>query len=491
MELRGALEAAPAPGVALSVAEAKDADVESAPSAEAKDADVESAPSVEAPDVDEDSAPSAEAKDADVEGSPSAEAPDADEDSAPSAKAPDADEDSAEAPDADEDSAPSPEAQGAPAEEAPEAAGPAISQPVTADLAAAEVIADMVTVVVEDTATEQPDPGRNVRKRRRAILEDVSAGEDGSSGEDVAAPGLLRMPPPCVVDGDANLMDAGADKCTYLNSDEDMSVEEDREDQESSDDGDEDDWDIGELTDEESDEGGDDLPESVCNSVAQRKKAIAMMRMHGWEYDPEQFGPDPRYENLFDGSYGPSESVMTASAYITAFFWHKCLSVQTGEDNGIWSRIHIKYLHSSAELQHFLCSLHVVDKETSVLLVEGFERFFTDHSHMGSVYQTLAFLVEAQEHMRAATGSGVAVVTGNTNAFLLQDRPLLRRWCRFLEIVPDAEEPDVYTLREEVENAVGISEDVARVQVRYEFSPPSSQDDTGVFQLQHVQRRSG
>ncbi|KAE9112982.1 hypothetical protein PF007_g10898 [Phytophthora fragariae] len=352
MELRGALEAAPAPGVALSVAEAKDADVESAPSAEAKDADVESAPSVEAPDVDEDSAPSAEAKDADVEGSPSAEAPDADEDSAPSAKAPDADEDSAEAPDADEDSAPSPEAQGAPAEEAPEAAGPAISQPVTADLAAAEVIADMVTVVVEDTATEQPDPGRNVRKRRRAILED-------------------------------------------------------------------------------------------------------------------------------------------ASAYITAFFWHKCLSVQTGEDNGIWSRIHIKYLHSSAELQHFLCSLHVVDKETSVLLVEGFERFFTDHSHMGSVYQTLAFLVEAQEHMRAATGSGVAVVTGNTNAFLLQDRPLLRRWCRFLEIVPDAEEPDVYTLREEVENAVGISEDVARVQVRYEFSPPSSQDDTGVFQLQHVQRRSG
>ncbi|KAE9008581.1 hypothetical protein PF011_g10655 [Phytophthora fragariae] len=204
-----------------------------------------------------------------------------------------------------------------------------------------------------------------------------------------------------------------------------MSVEEDREDQESSDDGDEDDWDIGELTDEESDEGGDDLPES------------------------------------------------------------------TGEDNGIWSRIHIKYLHSSAELQHFLCSLHVVDKETSVLLVEGFERFFTDHSHMGSVYQTLAFLVEAQEHMRAATGSGVAVVTGNTNAFLLQDRPLLRRWCRFLEIVPDAEEPDVYTLREEVENAVGISEDVARVQVRYEFSPPSSQDDTGVFQLQHVQRRSG
>ncbi|KAE9354214.1 hypothetical protein PF008_g4633 [Phytophthora fragariae] len=133
MGLRGALEAAPAPGAALSVAEAKDADVESTPSAEAKGADVERAPS-------------------------------------------------AEAQDADEDSAPSPEAQDAPAEDAPDAAGPAISQLVTAGPAisqpvtAAEVIADMVTAVVDDTATEQPGPGRNVRKPRRAILEDVSAG---------------------------------------------------------------------------------------------------------------------------------------------------------------------------------------------------------------------------------------------------------------------------------------------------------------------------
>ncbi|KAE9235767.1 hypothetical protein PF005_g1323 [Phytophthora fragariae] len=109
MGLRGALEAAPAPGAALSVAEAKDADVESTPSAEAKGADVERAPSAEAQDADED---------------------------------------------------------------APDAAGPAISQPVTA----AEVIADMVTAVVDDTATEQPGPGRNVRKPRRAILEDLSCG---------------------------------------------------------------------------------------------------------------------------------------------------------------------------------------------------------------------------------------------------------------------------------------------------------------------------
>ncbi|KAG6617296.1 F-actin-capping protein subunit beta [Phytophthora cinnamomi] len=191
------------------------------------------------------------------------------------------------------------------------------------------------------------------------------------------------------------------------------------------------------------------------------------------------------------GSAGASQQP-AASQIVPLTPCARCrLPVQTGEDNGVWGRIHIKYLRSNAELQHFLCSLHVVGKKTSVLLVESFERFFADQSHMGSVYQTLAFLLEAQEYMKKATGSGVVVVTGNTDAFLLRDRPLLRRWCRFLEIVPDVEEPDVYTLREEVEDTADVGDDVARVQVRYEFSLPSSQDDIGTFQLQHVQRHSG
>jgi hypothetical protein len=77
-------------------------------------------------------------------------------------------------------------------------------------------------------------------------------------------------------------MDAAADACTYLNSDEDLSVE---EDQESCGDDDESDWDIVELTDEDSDEdGGEDLPESACTSLAQSKTAVSMMRTHGWEY---------------------------------------------------------------------------------------------------------------------------------------------------------------------------------------------------------------
>ncbi|KAL4174386.1 hypothetical protein KRP22_006324 [Phytophthora ramorum] len=168
----------------------------------------------------------------------------------------------------------------------------------------------------------------------------------------------------------------------------------------------------------------------------------------------------------------------------------KCrLPVQTGEVHSAWSRIRIKYLRSSTELQHFLCSLHVVDKETSVLLIDGFERFFADQSHMGNVYQTLAYLLEAQDYMKTATGSGVAVVAGNTDAFLLRDRPLLRRWCRFLEIVSDEEKPGVFTLREEVENAVDVGEDVARTQVRYEFSLPVDEEG-GNFQLLLVQTRS-
>ncbi|GMF20513.1 unnamed protein product [Phytophthora fragariaefolia] len=68
---------------------------------------------------------------------------------------------------------------------------------------------------------------------------------------------------------------------------EDVSVE---EDQESCGDvvDDDSDWYIGELTDEDSE---DDGGERTCPN-------------------PEKFGPDPTYEDLYDGSYGPSDSVM-------------------------------------------------------------------------------------------------------------------------------------------------------------------------------------
>jgi hypothetical protein len=134
---------------------------------------------------------------------------------------------------------------------------------------------------VEDVAGSA-SPTTNRRKRRRAIFEGVSDDGESSCDEDGADAELPSVPPQCVVQGDANRMDAAADACTYLNSDEDLLVE---EDQESCDDDVESDWDIGELTDDDSDEdGGEDLPASVCSSLAQNKTAVSMMRTHGWEY---------------------------------------------------------------------------------------------------------------------------------------------------------------------------------------------------------------
>ncbi|GMF16142.1 unnamed protein product [Phytophthora fragariaefolia] len=150
---------------------------------------------------------------------------------------------------------------------------------------------------VEDEAEEKvsdvvaDSPKLTMRRRRsrtlrRAIFENVCGSDEKDSDENLAVPDLARLSPKCVIDGDANLMDSAADAYTCLNSDEDMSVE---EDQESCGD-DVDDWYIGELTDEDSeDDGGEDLPESA---------------------HPEKFGLDPTYEYLYDGPYGPSDSVM-------------------------------------------------------------------------------------------------------------------------------------------------------------------------------------
>ncbi|GMF48696.1 unnamed protein product [Phytophthora fragariaefolia] len=70
------------------------------------------------------------------------------------------------------------------------------------------------------------------------------------------------------------------------------------------------DWSIGYLTDEDSDVEAGDLPESVCLPAAKNKKVMSMMKTNGWEYDPNKFGPDPTYADLYDGPFGPSDSVM-------------------------------------------------------------------------------------------------------------------------------------------------------------------------------------
>ncbi|KAE9034086.1 hypothetical protein PF010_g33381, partial [Phytophthora fragariae] len=112
------------------------------------------------------------------------------------------------------------------------------------EAAHAEVVADMVESVVTSvgtpvrtpTASSCPLPsGRQAvrgvvqrtasdersRKRRRRVLQ-ASDGEASVAEDDgeVALP-LPQIALACVVNGDANLMPAGAEQCTGLNSDED------------------------------------------------------------------------------------------------------------------------------------------------------------------------------------------------------------------------------------------------------------------------------
>ncbi|KAG6595759.1 Pleiotropic drug resistance protein [Phytophthora cinnamomi] len=137
------------------------------------------------------------------------------------------------------------------------------------------------------TSTSRDKPSStSSRKRHRAVLQDDSAGKDetSSGGRDDTVRSL-ELPVKCIIDGDANLMTTGADQCTELNSDEDPSLPGEPE---SEDDGEGDewveDWNIGVLTDEDSEEEPAEIPNSACLTSARNKKTMAMMRTHGWEY---------------------------------------------------------------------------------------------------------------------------------------------------------------------------------------------------------------
>ncbi|OWY96523.1 Pleiotropic drug resistance protein transporter [Phytophthora megakarya] len=152
-----------------------------------------------------------------------------------------------------------------------------------------ERIASNGTVVAVEHAVAAPTQQfSKSRSRRRAVLQDT--GSDNSSGDDAAVgvEGFL-ISLPCIVDGDANVMDRDAEQCTYLNSGEDVEVREKHEDDDEDDyikEKWEEDWKIGDLMEEDrSDDGSVNLPDSGCNSVAQSKKTMATMKMLGWEYD--------------------------------------------------------------------------------------------------------------------------------------------------------------------------------------------------------------
>ncbi|KAE9261507.1 hypothetical protein PF001_g32391, partial [Phytophthora fragariae] len=176
------------------------------------------------------------------------------------------------------------------------------------------------TAPTSNAGKRKRGPSPASRKRRRGILQDdeTKTSDDGRSDEECSdEEGVERDDAPyipaCVVDADPNLMEEGADRYTGLNSDEDPDIQEEPEDEEdANDDGWDEDWDIGELTDE-SDVGREELPDSVCLSAAKDKHLITSMRDDGWEYDTSKFGPDPTYADIYDGPYGPSDSLLSVA----------------------------------------------------------------------------------------------------------------------------------------------------------------------------------
>uniref|UniRef100_K3WFG9 Uncharacterized protein n=1 Tax=Globisporangium ultimum (strain ATCC 200006 / CBS 805.95 / DAOM BR144) TaxID=431595 RepID=K3WFG9_GLOUD len=141
----------------------------------------------------------------------------------------------------------------------------------------------------------------------------------------------------------------------------------------------------------------------------------------------------------------------------------KCgVPMKTGGDNLVWSRIQIKYIRNSTELQHFLCSFHMLKEKSSVLLIDSFERFFGSDRFLGNVYQTLAYLYETLLFMQTSTGCGQVVVTGATDSFILQEtqRNWLRRWCSFLALIEAADDgAGEFLFYEETEDAESDDDD--------------------------------
>ncbi|KAG2815348.1 hypothetical protein PC112_g13912 [Phytophthora cactorum] len=120
------------------------------------------------------------------------------------------------------------------------------------------------------------------------------------------------------------MMTEGADRCPVLNSEEDSDGCDEPEDDADSD-GSADwvcDWDIGDLSDEELEEAPEEIPNSIWSLAAKDAKMLTAMRHSGREYDPSKFGPDPTYADLYDGPYGPSDSVLDVADDLLALLFY-------------------------------------------------------------------------------------------------------------------------------------------------------------------------
>ncbi|GMF30512.1 unnamed protein product [Phytophthora fragariaefolia] len=156
-------------------------------------------------------------------------------------------------------------------------------------MASVEISEQLFTPGHAPRPTVEPVPGtgkrgRNQqsssRKRRCSVLQDdvIESCGDESCDEPSTAFAIRS----CIIDSDPNLMSDGADRCTGLKSDEDSDLDEEPEEKANDDDWDGD-WEIGSLTDEDSDVEREEIPDSVWSSTAKNKHTITLMRDSGWE----------------------------------------------------------------------------------------------------------------------------------------------------------------------------------------------------------------
>ncbi|KAI9980197.1 hypothetical protein PInf_026682 [Phytophthora infestans] len=149
------------------------------------------------------------------------------------------------------------------------------------ETAVTEVVADMVLSVETALPAQHADKGASYKKTAMATMTRQRDEDESAYEADV-----VHSVPPCIIDTYPNFMDEGADECKGLNSYEDPELREEPEDEEDDDDDSWDgDWDIGELTDEDSNHEQKELSKTAWLSAAKSAPLITALRTDGWEYD--------------------------------------------------------------------------------------------------------------------------------------------------------------------------------------------------------------
>ncbi|OWZ20248.1 hypothetical protein PHMEG_0005367 [Phytophthora megakarya] len=143
-----------------------------------------------------------------------------------------------------------------------------------------------------------------------------------------------------VIDPDPNLMVDGANECARLNSDDDPDIEEEPEEEKYADGDAHDvpwsgDWQLRELSNEESGKEIVGIPAPIWSSVAKDTKKSLAMRQTGRGYDTSKFGLDPTHADIYRDVSGLNAGIINiANDPLALLFYYLPPSV--------WSQIAVE-----------------------------------------------------------------------------------------------------------------------------------------------------